>query len=222
MPLFEKFLTKDNSYTLFLPEYRVYYHSIHGACSESKHVFINQGLLYYIDRHRHQTNPLHIHLLELGFGTGLNAVLTAEILEKYSQEHISVHYHAIDHTPITTNVLDLAHPYAAAVIDSPWNSALSIHNNMNLTKHQADWQLWNPVCNFDLVYLDFFAPDHDEKLWQFDSLSKIYRWLNPGGVLTTFCAQGRFRRTLQSLGFEVETLPGPPGKRHMTRGTKAH
>ncbi len=216
-------LTSDGSYTLRHPQYDAMYHSIHGALQESMHVFIEAGLLPLLDRPS-------LRIFEFGFGTGLNLMLTARSLEG---SDVSADYHAIDVSPpsiellTTLNFPDLldrpeykelnniiAHP-------PPAGSSFDV-GPMRVMLHKVSLQDSRLQGPYDLVYFDAFGPGVQPELWTLSSLEKIAANMSPGGVLVTYCAQGQFKRNLKALGFHVESIPGPPGKREMVRATFTH
>lgn len=217
-------LTADGSYTVALPQLGVTYHSMHGAVQESLHVFINAGLGSVLPRNDGST-PLHI--LEMGFGTGLNALLT---LQYALQHRVAVSYVAVERFPLEDETLAALGygggedgrwtDYFRLLHRAAWEIPVQLHPLFCLHKYPADFQDFHPVGLFDLVYYDAFAPNVQPELWTSDIFRKLYAVLQPGGVLTTYCAKGDVRRTLLAEGFVVEKLPGPPGKREMLRARK--
>jgi len=181
--------TADGSKTIHIPEWNEQYHSKHGAIQEAKHVFLKTGLHHFIDQYPKQKE---ISILEMGFGTGLNALLTYFESIALNKE---IKYTGIEAFPVSQEEAQ-AMEYASQLQEA---GALTI---------------------YDLVYFDAFGPRVQPSLWTEDLFLKMYKALKPGGVLTTYCAQGAARRAMQSVGFEVERLPGPPGKREMLRASK--
>jgi len=205
---------------LFSSHFNEHYHSIHGARQESEHVFLAMGLRALPPA----AQPLHI--FEMGFGTGLNALLTA--LEDLARP---VHYHGIEAYPLAEEqwrALDycasLAHPDCAALFrrmhEAPWGAALALTPQFTLHKEALPLQSYQPESRFDLVYWDAFAPTAQPELWTADVFREVFAWMKPGGIWVTYSAKGAVRRALQSVGLEVERLPGPPGKREMLRARK--
>ena len=212
--------TSDGSHSLRIEEWDEQYHSKHGAVAESSHVFIKQGLA------RSAKSPVSI--LEMGFGTGLNALLT--IL--YAIENgIKVQYTAIEAYPLKKEEWQLLNysehlnaPHAQAhfekMHEADWGKPISISDSFTLYKLQEDMTNFTADSKFDLIYYDAFGYRVQPELWSEQIFKNMFRALKEGGILVTYAAKGLIRRTLQSVGFEVERLPGPPGKREMIRATK--
>lgn len=215
--------TADGSHTLFVSELNETYHSIHGAIQESQHVFIKNGLHYF-------GNKNTIHILEIGFGTGLNALLTLLAIENSSQ---TINYVSLEKFPLNLALIkQLNYPTQlklniaqTALFNQlhtcEWNTPTPISNNFNLLKVEEDLADFQTTTTFDIVYFDAFAPEKQAELWTAEIFSKIYSLLNAGGILVTYCAKGVVKRTLKSVGFQLETLSGPPGKREMIRAIKS-
>lgn len=213
--------TEDGSATLYVPELNEHYHSVKGARTESQHIFIDMGL-------NASAVPCP-HVLEIGFGTGLNALLT---LEAAGQEKRHVHYTAIELYPLTWQEVDALkysdHPLFRALHQSPWEADVEITPYFTLRKVQADIEtisrdrlLSINQAPFDVVYFDAFAPEKQPELWKEEVFRSIHAAMSAGGILTTYCAKGVVRRMLQAIGFKMERLPGPPGgKREILRGRK--
>lgn len=213
--------TKDGSSTIFVPELDEHYHSVHGALQESMHVFIKAGLHYFTAR-----NPLYI--LEVGFGTGLNALLTSVEVNGSSQK---IHYSSLEKYPVHPTELEQLNYAQNLSADAqltfkklhstPWEIESEINPNFYLTKLQADLKEFSATEQFDLIYFDAFAPSAQANLWTIDIFERMYKALNAGGMLVTYCVKGEVRRNMQAAGFTVEKIPGPPGKREMARAHKA-
>ena len=211
--------TGDGSKTLFVPELDEHYHSTFGAVTESKHVFIEAGLKQALLKFD------EINLLEIGFGTGLNAILTLE--EKADK---IIHYTAIEPFPLEdetiSQLIDDGDKESSAKIfrelhKTSWNEKHQITSNFFLTKIKSKIEETElTTSHFNLVYFDAFGPDVQPDLWTYEIFRKISGSMVVGGIITTYSAKGEIRRNLQKAGFEVERIPGPPGKRHMTRGEK--
>lgn len=210
-------LTADGSHTLYIPEMEEHYHSVNGAIQESRHIFIHAGV-------KHLPAKEHLRILEIGFGTGLNALLT--LLET----DIPIEYFTIERYPLpaeivsSLNYADIVCPdrkgLFAALHTATWNTAVSITDRFTLYKIQAD----SNTCLFpegiDIVYYDAFAPDKQPEMWTPDIFAKLYEATTGGGILVTYCAKGSVRRMMKEAGYSVERIPGPPGKREMLRATK--
>lgn len=212
-------LTEDGSHTLFVDELNEHYHSTHGAISESMHVFIKQGL---------RTLDLpSMRIIEIGFGTGLNALLT--IIEAF-RCNMEIYYHAVEKYPLTEpeysklnyeNLMKSSPEGLLQKIHScPWNKAVRISEDVTLYKEESDFRSMRPPSNINLVYFDAFSPDKQPELWSTDVIAKIAELCDPGAVLVTYSSKGVVRRTLLSCGFEVAKVAGPPGKREMIRAIK--
>lgn len=212
--------TADGSYTLFVPELDEHYHSVKGALTESEHIFINMGL-------KHSSAPTP-RILEIGFGTGLNAFLTSLEAEK---DNRSIFYTTIEKYPLdmeTIKLLDYPELIAPeesklfySIHNAGWNSPQTISGNFTIEKIEGDFTEYRFRNGYDIIYFDAFAPEKQPEMWSQTLFNNLYEVLNDDGILTTYCAKGAVRRMLQEAGFIVERLPGPPGgKREILRGTK--
>ena len=217
--------TKDNSKTLLIPEMEETYHSTNGALTEANHIFINQGISLHKDVNE------TVNIFEMGLGTGLNAILTY----RFSKQHnINTNYFSIEKYPVSTeelNILDYAsllnfnkeeHDVFNEIHSCNQNIEKELSNNFNFSKTYSDLKDLNLKDNsINTIYFDAFAPRHQPDLWDEKILKKMFNSLKPNGFLITYCAQGKFKRTLKSLGFSVKALPGPPGKREITKAIKS-
>ncbi|WP_124980560.1 tRNA (5-methylaminomethyl-2-thiouridine)(34)-methyltransferase MnmD [Nonlabens xiamenensis] len=219
--------TADGSKTIHMPQLNEQYHSKHGALQEALHVFIQEGLAYFINRLAAESasDKSELHILEYGLGTGLNAMLTAQ----YDTPQ-TIHYTGIEAFPISEEEMK-AMTYGELLGDqilyenvhqASWGEKVAITEKFVLTKIQATFQDIDFQDTFDIIYFDAFGPRTQPELWTLPIFEVAYRALKPGGILTTYCAAGQVRRNLQEIGFAVERLPGPPGKREMLRGTKKY
>lgn len=215
--------TSDGSHTLRLAGVDEQYHSINGAVQESLHVFINAGLEMVID----DFQPLHI--LEIGLGTGLNALLTAR---KSIEDNRVVFYDSIEPFPLDEELIKRLN-YTVLFNDTVALQAFDlIHNadekefkNLENLFHIRCFQQMIQECNLEsehyhLVYFDAFGPDTQPEMWTEEIFDKLSNSMKSGAVLVTYCAKGAVRRAMKSAGFNVEKLPGPPGKREITRAVK--
>lgn len=211
-------ITEDGSSTIFMEEMDEHYHSSHGAIQEAKHVFIKQGFEYL--------NLPEISIFELGFGTGLNALLT---LKQANETRIKVEYFGIEAYPVELDLVkDLNYTKSIGydlefklMHEVSWGLKNQITDFFSLTKIDKKVQFYEAQNQqFDLIYFDAFGHRAQQELWDISILAKMYNWLKPDGILVTYAARGQFKRDLKSLGFKVEALPGPPGKREMTRAIK--
>jgi tRNA U34 5-methylaminomethyl-2-thiouridine-forming methyltransferase MnmC len=221
--------TADGSHSLYVKELDEHYHSIHGAIQESIHVFINTGLKFIAEK-----NKSEISILEIGFGTGLNALLTCLEAEKLN---LKINYTSIEAFPLDNvliNELNYAELLSAKEKEKShlqtifnelhsceWEKEISISKNFTLHKIKNTLQEIKFEKSFDLIYFDAFGPRVQPEMWTEELFSKIYNVTKPNGCLVTYCAKGEVKRTLKKVGFTVETLPGPPRKREMVRADKA-
>jgi len=211
--------TSDGSDTIFVPELNEHYHSIHGAVQESQHIFISNGFDY--------CNADPISIFEVGFGTGLNALLTA--IRSRTGSRI-VNYTSIEKYPLPVNIaLKLNHHQFAgdgsleifkSLHTAPWNSSSEICSNFIINKIEGDLLDTTLSGMHDLIYFDAFGPDKQPDMWTHEIFSKISEITKPEGILLTYSAKGDVKRNLRACGFEVKLLPGPPGKRHIIRAIK--
>lgn len=220
--------TEDGSTTLYVPELNEHYHSVHGAVQESLHIFIRAGMEYFLETYPDRItaeNPLHI--LEAGFGTGLNAYLT---LLKASELQIPVRYHTIEKYPLSPEEIKvLNYPEHIESGDKhlfdrlhlcPWENEQPITPYFSIYKHQADFRNIDFPPQFELVYFDAFNPDVQPHLWTTEVFIHFYQALHPDSLLVTYCVKGIVKQALRASGFTLKRLPGPPGKREMLRATK--
>lgn len=212
-------LTEDGSHTLFVPSLNEHYHSVHGAIQESEHVFISAAL---------KECPLQqISIFEVGFGTGLNALLTA----KYAKEsNLHINYVSIEANPIKIDLIeklnyaqDTDKEFYQKLHSVEWGREQQITDNFSLTKIEADFtnfdfSKWEN--HFNIVYFDAFAPDIQGEMWSAELFNSMFEIMQAKGIMTTYCAKGEVRRRMQAAGFTVERIPGPPGKREMLRARK--
>ena len=215
-------MTQDGSHSVIAHRFGVSYHSKYGAVLESMHVFIGAGLL------RLMQPGGHLSVLEVGFGTGLNAFMTYLEGEK-SQTAIT--YEAIEAFPLEPefafelNFPEILHATGQKQVfydmhRLTWGESFPLGPRFKFKKIQERFEQYRPESTFDVVFFDAFAPAAQPELWQTDVLAIFYRALRTGGILVTYCAKGEVKRRLRAIGFEVETLPGPPGKREMVRAVK--
>ncbi|GAB3231894.1 tRNA (5-methylaminomethyl-2-thiouridine)(34)-methyltransferase MnmD [Hymenobacter seoulensis] len=217
--------TADGSSTLFVPELNEHYHSTHGALQEARHVYLAAGL-----------EPLlaevteSVWVLEVGFGTGLNALLT---LERSLTTEQTIFYDTIEKFPLPWSVISqmntenyhLSHPdlldYQHQLHAATWNRPVILTPNFLLLKHSGELQATPlPDDTYHVIYFDAFAPEKQPDMWTDEVFAQLYQATAPGGVLVSYCAKGSFKRSLKAAGWLVERIPGPPGKREMTRAWK--
>ena len=213
--------TADGSDTLFSPEMMESYHSVNGAVQESKHVFIDAGL--------RQIKKQNIKVFEIGFGTGLNALLT---WGEAHNNNLQIEYSAIEAFPLSKAVTDslnykklepgLSSDAFQKLHEIDWDCPSILEKNrFTLLKIQGDFTTFDLTERYDLIYFDAFAPDKQPEMWDESLFLKIFNALNENGILVTYCAKGEIRRRMLRSGFQVERIPGPPGKREMLRAVKS-
>ncbi len=216
----EIIITADGSKTIQIKDWEEQYHSKHGAIQEAYHVFIKNGLELFKDT--------KLNILEIGFGTGLNALITLKESERLlldieytgveaypisKEEHIK-----LDH--ISTLQAESLNGCFDSMHNSPWEQKVSITRNFKLRKEKKDFSEIDSKNAFDLIYFDAFGARVQPELWTVAIFKKMYDALRTKGYLVTYSAKGSVRRAMQEVGFVVERLPGPPGKREMLRGQK--
>lgn len=214
-------LSEDGSHTLYREDIDETYHSIHGAVQEAEHVFIQSGLAPLIGKKRMLT------ILEMGLGTGLNALLTANLTALVKQQ---IHYIGLEAYPVEKELVEkLNYPsliggtsqkHFDAIHDLNWGRVGVVNNYMTIQKVEQKLEDFIPRKGIDLVYYDAFGPGAQEEVWDINLFDKLFNYMNSNSVLVTYCAKGQVRRDLQTVGFEVERIDGPPGKREMLRATK--
>lgn len=205
-------ITGDGSPTLFVPGLDEHYHSTHGAVNESMHVFIEKGLM--------GVDKTDVAILEVGFGTGLNALLTL----LYCQGR-TVSYHGYELFPLSAQEVNLLNFSDSSVAKHahvltkmhqlPWGIEVLVEPHFALTKINAKIQELAVQDRYDLVYFDAFAPNKQSDMWTEDVFKRVYSAMKRNSVLTTYCAKGEVRRIMQRVGFAVERVPGPPLKKEM-------
>ena len=212
-------MTEDGSHTIFMNGMDEPYHSTRGALQESRHVFINEGL--------QRTEQTHLRILEVGFGTGLNALLT---LKESISRNLNIYYHAVEKYPLSETEYTLLN-YEKVIDscptgmllrlhDSPWDRPVKMTGDFTLYKENSDFRSMKLPSHFNLIYFDAFSPEKQPELWAYDIFSTIQQVSDPGAILVTYSSKGAVRRTLTACGFDVNKVPGPPGKREMIRAVK--
>ncbi len=227
-------VTADGSHSVSIPGKNLTYHSVHGAVQESMHVFIEAGLLYFIETYKH-TVPIRIW--EMGFGTGLNALLT---LANADNRKLDIHFTSIELLPLTEDIFSQLNycdnetykNYADTFqimhkcewgIDCILSGHFTLHKiNGSLLELNPKELLRNQVSPspIDLIYYDAFAPSTQPELWTSQIFEKLFYIMAERAVFVTYCSKGDVKRTLLAAGFKVEKIPGPKGKREMLRALK--
>lgn len=217
--------TADGSSSIRMVEWNENYHSQHGAIQESYHVFIRNGLEYWT-----ATNPKNkeISILEIGFGTGLNAFITYLETDKMD---VQVYYEGVEAYPISRTeakqlnyVSELKAGFSEDIFlkmhDVSWDENHQLGNHFTFKKRLHRFEEITDSAKFDLVYFDAFGANVQAELWTISMFKKMYLLLKKSGILVTYAAKGSVRRAMLDAGFRTERLPGPPGKREMLRATK--
>lgn len=228
----EVVITGDGSSTIHLPEWDEQYHSKYGAIQEAYHVFIKHGLQHVCAIQGQQDSDQEVHnrikILEIGFGTGLNAFIT--LLEAENLK-LSIDYVGVEGYPVAMNeIIQLnyseqlnegkSEKYFKHLHEVSWDEVHKITNLFALTKQHKYFSEINEIDTVNLIYFDAFGARVQPELWTERIFQKMFEALKENGVLVTYAAKGSVRRAMQAVGFLVEKLPGPPGKREMLRATK--
>ncbi|MDY0140286.1 MAG: tRNA (5-methylaminomethyl-2-thiouridine)(34)-methyltransferase MnmD [Bacteroidales bacterium] len=213
----EIYLTTDGSKTLYSKEFDEHYHSKNGAFTESQHIFINLGFK--------TIEKPEVNILEIGYGTGLNAIMTYKSNELNPKK---VFYHGIEKFPISSETFknmgyieyfDLT-SREIKIFSEDWDKPLKISQNFKLLKQNTDFIKFTPQRSYDLIYFDAFSPDTQPEMWTYENLKKILTKLSTDGVFVTYCSRGDLKRNLRTLGMNLKRFSGPPGKRHVIRASK--
>lgn len=220
-PTLKIITTEDGSHSLLREDLNETYHSFHGARGESEYVFVKMGLEYLL----HEKGKTEIEVFEVGMGTGLNALLTLIFAKK---GNVKIDYHTIEPIPVPEEIFsqlnygsdDLTKDSLLRIHEAMWEEQVSLFENFNLTKYQQGLQEIEIDKEFDIIYFDAFAPSKQPEMWELSNIEKCFKLLKSGGILTTYCAQGQFKRNLKAAGFEIESLPGAMGKKEMVRALK--
>ncbi len=219
-------VTKDGSHTVVIPEWEVSYHSVYGAVQESLHVFIEAGFRHWWGLNE---NASQCVVFEMGFGTGLNALLTT--LEARRRQR-KVIYETVEAFPLEFSIIEKLN-YCYALEESfwqpvfhslhacEWNSLQPITNFFSFKKEKILLKNYSPSEPVNVIFYDAFAPAAQPELWTQEVFEKLLAMLAPGGILVTYCSKSDVRRAMAAAGFQVEKVPGPIGKREMLRGVKA-
>ncbi|MEM9991371.1 MAG: tRNA (5-methylaminomethyl-2-thiouridine)(34)-methyltransferase MnmD [Bacteroidota bacterium] len=217
------FETQDGSHSIFAEQFGVSYHSKYGAIQETQHVFIDAALRFKA------VEQQEIRILEMGFGTGLNAYMTYLEAQK---RNLRIRYTGVEAYPVTQEQWQQLNYEEALDVPSgdkgifeglhsaAWNTSHQINEHFTFTKLSTRFEVLQLERSFDVIYYDTFAPNAQPELWEESLFQKMYDALLDDGILVTYCAKGAVKRTMKSVGFEVERLKGPPGKREMTRAIR--
>ena len=216
------FLTNDGSHSITIDDLHESYHSHNGSIQEGRHNFIKSGADYY----KQHFNPSSITVFELGFGTGLNALL---LYQWYLKNSISVSYHGLEAFPLEKELwlplnyaeqLGLEKQVHEQLHECSWNSKMMLDDRFEFLKTDQKMVDYSFAKTYDLVFYDAFAPSVQPDLWTYAQFQKVYNAMNYKGVLVTYSAAGKVRRALSKAGFWIDEIRGAPGKREMTRALK--
>jgi len=213
--------TEDGSHSLYDEKLNETYHSTRGALGESLHVFIKEGLAHWLE----QNTQKEVSILEIGFGTGLNALLSAQYAEK---NHVKVIFTTLEPFPISKEIYENLNygtteeevAFLQALHTCNWEKPFEVSKYFTLMKTTKRLEDFTSKSPFDIIFFDAFAPSKQPDVWSLGNLKKCYDLLDDGGILTTYCAQGQFKRNLSEVGFEVQSLRGAMGKKEMVRAVK--
>jgi tRNA U34 5-methylaminomethyl-2-thiouridine-forming methyltransferase MnmC len=227
-------ITADGSSTIHLPDWDEQYHSKHGAIQEAYHVFIKHGLRFFCDENLESEEnkgsdiERNISILEIGFGTGLNAFITFLEAEKLK---LKINYVGVEAYPVSTEEISLLNytkelnaedrqSVFKKMHDVSWNEKHDITSSFLIEKQKKFFSEIDDKDVYNIIYFDAFGARVQPELWTEAIFYSMYKSLKPGGVLVTYAAKGSVRRAMQTVGFTVQRLEGPPGKREMLRGIK--
>ncbi len=217
------YLTEDGSHSVMSERFGVSYHSTHGAIQETQHIFIDAGLKNVLLQ-----NLEEISLLELGFGTGLNALMTWIEAERLQQK---IRYITYETNPLSikdieslnfSKQLNVSNDVFKRMHHCTWHTCHELSPYFLFEKRHVSIETVDIQNSIHLIYFDAFAPEVQPHLWEQPIMQKMYNALYPNGVLLTYCAKGIVKRIMKSVGFTIEPLPGPPFKREITRAIKVH
>ena len=207
--------TLDGSHTIYLPAIDEHYHSVNGAVQESRHIFIDAGLK--------ACKKNEIYVLEVGFGTGLNASLA---LLEAEQSRKKISYTAIELYPLMENEIaqlnysEYTGTAFQTIHSAKWGADVKISSHFAIRKILADFIVFDLQEKYDVIFFDAFSPEKQPEMWTENVFSRLYKHCNAEAILTSYCAKGKVRRAMQAAGFVVERLPGPLGKREILRARK--
>ena len=215
--------TSDGSHTVYDESLNETYHSIHGSINESNHVYVNAGLKQFI----YESRKKHVNILEVGFGTGLNFLLLYDFLKK---RNIKVYYHTIEPQPLNDLILQKLN--FSKIIGSVDKIFKIIHKSKSDELVEIDKKITflksvDTIENiklkerkYDIIFFDAFAPSKQPDIWSYNNLNKIHYSMSKNSMLVTYCSSGKFKKTLNDLGFNIEILDGPKGKKEIVRARK--
>lgn len=216
--------TADGSKTIQIEEWNEQYHSVHGAVQEANYVYIKQGLLFFCEAIQNKSKTISI--LEIGFGTGLNTALTLLVSEV---QNLKINYFGVEAYPVSSEelkllnypeILDISTDVFDKLHNCQWGISNEISEHFCLTKQQKLFDEIDEIDCYNIIYFDAFGARVQPELWTELIFEKMYKALKSNGILVTYSSKGSVKRALKAVGFTIERLPGPPGKRHMLRAIK--
>ncbi|WP_298550778.1 tRNA (5-methylaminomethyl-2-thiouridine)(34)-methyltransferase MnmD [uncultured Algibacter sp.] len=228
----EIIITADGSTTIQIPEWNEQYHSKHGAIQEAYHVFIKHGLHHFCNQECHLERSRKvkesISILEIGFGTGLNAFITLLEAKKLK---LNINYNGVEAYPVSEDEIKALNYTETLKVENdeilfqkihetPWEERNQIKDGFILVKRKQLFSEIRDTETHNIIYFDAFGARVQPELWTETIFEIMYNALKPNGILVTYSAKGSVRRAMQAVGFKVERLPGPPGKREMLRACK--
>jgi len=217
----EFLITQDKSYTIALPALNVTYHSKYGSIQESNHVFIQAGIEYY----QSLLNKNNLMIFEMGFGTGLNALLSYQFALK---NNIAIYYSGLELYPISLQdatklnygqLLNAENTFLQ-LHTCAWQKKYVFNKNFSFLKIQTSLLTYHHHQLYDIIFYDAFAPAAQPELWTKDIFDKLFSMLLPSGILVTYCSKSYVRKNMEATGFTIQKIPGPVGKREMIRAVK--
>jgi len=215
--------TSDGSHTLYNEKLNETYHSIHGAIQESEHIYIESGIKYFINTQKKK----NIRILEVGFGTGLNFLLTY----KHSLSHTyTIHYNTIESNPLKMEIVNklnyidmLGEKYRdvfTLMHSQKSDKEIGVSSKLFFNKQILRLEEFQSKKKYDIIFFDAFAPSKQPDIWSAKNLQKVYDAMEKDAILVTYCSSVKFKKTLEELGYKVEVISGPPGKKEMVRASK--
>lgn len=215
--------TSDGSHTLYNKKLNETYHSIHGAIQESEHIYIESGIKHFTNTQKKK----NIQILEVGFGTGLNFLLTY----KFSLSHTyTIHYNTIESNPLKMEIVNklnyidmLGEKYRdvfTLMHSQKSDEEIGVSSKLFFNKQILRLEEFQSKKKYDIIFFDAFAPSKQPDIWSAKNLQKVYNAMEKDAILVTYCSSGKFKKTLKELGYKVEVISGPPGKKEMVRASK--